>query len=62
MLERLAADKTFGVSFEDLQSALQPARFVGRSPEQVDEFLETVINPLLASHSHDSAAVEEIRV
>jgi adenylosuccinate lyase len=62
MLERLAADKTFGVSFEDLQSALQPARFVGRAPEQVDEFLETVINPILASHSHDDAVREEIRV
>src|ERR1044071_7115309 len=28
MLERLAADASFGVSFDDLQAALQPDRFV----------------------------------
>jgi adenylosuccinate lyase len=61
MLERLAADPAFGVSFEDLQSALQPDRFVGRSPEQVDEFLEQVIEPILASVPA-TGAMEEVRV
>ncbi|HEY7393262.1 MAG TPA: adenylosuccinate lyase [Gemmatimonadaceae bacterium] len=60
MLERLSADKAFGVSFADMQSALDPARFVGRAPEQVDEFLNDVIEPLLAGHTQ--SAREEVRV
>ena len=62
MLERLAADPAFGVSFADLQTALQPDRFVGRAPEQVDEFLAEVVDPVLAGHSRGEDPAEEIRV
>jgi adenylosuccinate lyase len=62
MLERLAADASFGVSFQDLQSALQPDRFVGRAPQQVDEFLAEVVDPILATHAVNESVVEEIRV
>jgi adenylosuccinate lyase len=62
MLDRLAADASFGVSFDDLQSALRPDRFVGRAPEQVDEFLADVVDPILASHAVGESVVEEIRV
>ena len=62
MLERLAADASFGVSFEDLQSALQPDRFVGRAPQQVDEFLAEVVEPILATQAVNERVVEEIRV
>ena len=63
MLERLAADPAFGVSFEDMTSALDAARFVGRAPEQVDEFLEGVIGPLLAEQTREHASeMEEVRV
>ena len=61
MLDRLSADPAFGtVSLADMQSALEPSRFVGRAPEQVDEFLDGVVAPLLAGHSDDAAA--EVRV
>src|SRR6185437_11755118 len=46
LLERLAADPAFGVPIADLEAALSPERFVGRAPEQVDEFLEEVVNPV----------------
>jgi adenylosuccinate lyase len=62
MLDRLSADASFGVSVADLESALEPRRFVGRAPEQVDEFLEQVVNPLLAKHSRDDDRRDEIRV
>lgn len=61
MLERLAGDTSFGVSFPDMASVLDPSRFVGRAPEQVDEFLEQVIAPILAGHAAPSTA-EEVRV
>jgi adenylosuccinate lyase len=63
MLERLAADPEYGVAIGDLREALDPHRFIGRSAAQVDEFIEDVVEPLLAG----SAAVEvqdtvEVRV
>jgi adenylosuccinate lyase len=62
MLERLAADPAFGVSIADMQSALQPDRFVGRAPEQVDEFLDEIIEPLLSGAPRADDAREEVRV
>ena len=61
MLERLAGDREYGVALDDLQSALEPRRFVGRAPQQVDEFLAEVVEPLLAG-DEESGAVEEVRV
>jgi adenylosuccinate lyase len=63
MLERLAADPEYGVAIADLRAALQPARFVGRAPAQVDEFLAEVVEPLLAgAASADFQHLAEVRV
>ena len=61
MLERLAADREFGVSIEDMRSTLDPHRFVGRAPQQVDEFLNEIVEPLI---THDGAqdTTDEVRV
>jgi adenylosuccinate lyase len=32
--------------------AIDPARYVGRAPQQVDDFLAEVLDPLLAAHAH----------
>ena len=44
LLDRLAADPAFAQV--DLRAALDPARFVGRAPQQVDEFLAEVVEPI----------------
>jgi adenylosuccinate lyase len=61
-LARLAADPTFGVPVADLEAALDPHRFVGRAPEQVDDFLEQVVGPVLAGHARADDVREEVRV
>jgi adenylosuccinate lyase len=61
MLERLAADPEFDVSIEEMRATLDPHRFVGRAPEQVDEFLNEIVAPLLA-HQDDVEHREEVRV
>ncbi len=61
MLERLAADPAFGIPLEDLQAAAEPSRFVGRAPQQVDEFLDEVVAPWLA-RDRGGITVEEVRV
>jgi len=62
LLERLSADKSFGVKLEDLQGSIDPKLFVGRAPEQVDEFLRDVITPLFASETASPRRPEELRV
>ena len=47
LLELIAADSAFNLSLEDLQKTMDPAKYVGRSKEQVDAFLEKVIRPIL---------------
>ncbi|MGH7136174.1 MAG: adenylosuccinate lyase, partial [Pirellulales bacterium] len=44
LLDRLRGDPAFAKV--DVAAALDPARFVGRAPEQVDEFLREVIAPI----------------
>ena len=61
MLERLAADPEMKMSLAELESTLDPHRFVGRAPEQVDEFLAEVVEPLLA-RGGSSEVLEEVRV
>jgi adenylosuccinate lyase len=61
MLERLAADPAFGIPLEDLQAATEPSRFVGRSPRQVEEFLDEHVAPWLA-RERAGVELEEVRV
>jgi adenylosuccinate lyase len=62
MLDRLAKDKTFGVPMSDLHAAADPARFIGRAAQQVDDFLAEVIHPILHRAGSDTRALEEVRV
>jgi adenylosuccinate lyase len=62
MLERLAADRKFNVSMADMKSLLDPKRFIGRAPQQVDEFLAEVVDPILAGSRTAAAARDEVRV
>lgn len=61
MLERLAADPEFNLPLDEMHRTLDPHRFVGRAPEQVDEFLSEIVGPLLAHH-HELGHAEEVRV
>jgi adenylosuccinate lyase len=46
--ERIAADDAFGMTLQEVRSMIDPTRFVGRAPEQVDRFLRDEVDPLLA--------------
>jgi len=62
MLERLARDASFPVSSAELRASTDPRRFIGRAPEQVDEFLAGVVQPILDSAGEARAVSEEVRV
>ena len=62
LLERIAADETFGVTLDELKDILDPAKYVGRSPEQVTEFLTECINPILEQYKDELGVTVEINV
>jgi adenylosuccinate lyase len=60
LLERLKGDPAFaGV---DLAQATDPKRFVGRAPQQVDEFVREVVEPIRARYAGQQAPFAEVRV
>ncbi len=62
LLELIAADGAFNMSLEDLQKAMEPARYIGRSKEQVESFLLNVINPILEENKDLLGVKAEINV
>jgi adenylosuccinate lyase len=61
LIQRLAADPAFrGAGVAAVAADLDPLRYVGRAPEQVDEFLRDVITPILSRLPEAPAA--EVRV
>ena len=62
LLDRLAADPEFGLSLDHIREATDPMDYVGRAPEQVEEFLTEVVEPALAGTSTPTADREEPRV
>lgn len=60
LLERIAADPAFaGV---DVAAATDPRLFIGRAPQQVDEFLAEVVEPIRARYADSLATSAEIKV
>lgn len=51
LLELIAADPAFKLNLEDLERTMEPGRYVGRSPEQVTDFLAAEVAPVLREYS-----------
>ncbi len=62
LVDRIAADPAFMVTKEEIEAILQPEKFIGRSAEQVDEFLTDIIQPLLNEHADVLGEKEELTV
>jgi len=60
LLERLAADEAF--SKVDLGMVLKPSHYVGRAPQQVDEFLAEVVEPIRERYRECLGAAAEVEV
>lgn len=50
LMERIAEDPLFAAVHSKLESMIDPILFVGRAPEQVDEFISEEIDPLLQAN------------
>lgn len=62
MIARVEADPAFGLTREEIESELQPEAFTGRAPQQVEEYLDSYIRPLLAANPDDVGLTAELSV
>ena len=62
LLDLIAADPAFGLNEEELKKTMDPAKYVGRAPIQVDKFLANVVNPILEANKEDLGMTAEINV
>ena len=62
LLELIAAEPSFGMSLEELKKSMDPSRYVGRSREQVDAFLERTVRPVLKENEELLGVKAEINV
>ena len=62
LLELIAADPALNLSLEELQKTMDPAKYVGRAPVQVDAYLKNVVNPVLEANKDILGVTAEINV
>ena len=62
LLELIVADPAFNLSLEELQKTMDPAKYVGRAPIQVDVYLKNVVNPVLEANKDILGVTAEINV
>ena len=62
LLELIAADPSFNLTLEELKKTMDPKKYVGRAPQQVEEFLDEVIRPVLDENKDLLGIKAEINV
>ena len=62
LLELIAADPAFNLTLDELKQSMHPSRYIGRSKEQVERFLQTVVNPVLEANKELLGVTAEINV
>jgi len=50
-MQRIKDDKLFESIHSKLDSMINPIHFVGRAPEQVEDFISEAIDPILTENS-----------
>lgn len=50
LLDRIRKDDSFKAVHDKLDDLMDASKFVGRAPQQVDEFVAEVVDPILESN------------
>lgn len=62
LLERIVADPIFGLDASAIEALMEPSQYVGRSPEQVVWFVDTVVRPILTTYGDDLKVSVDLKV
>lgn len=50
LIERIIKDNSFNMNKNEIESILNPNNFIGRAPNQVIDFIENIVNPIINSN------------
>ncbi|MBQ7565399.1 MAG: adenylosuccinate lyase [Lachnospiraceae bacterium] len=62
LLSLIKEDPAFDLTEEELQNAMDPKRYIGLSPRQVEQFLENEVGPVLEKYADELGQTAEITV
>ena len=62
LIERIINDDSFGLTRDEILGVIDPAKFVGRAPSQVVEFIDEYINPIIEENKEALKITSEITV
>ncbi len=52
LVDRIANDKSFGLTKEEIMKALNPENLCGRAPHQVEDFIKEQVDPILEKYAN----------
>lgn len=62
LLKRISDDPIFEVTLEELEKILEPSRYVGRAPQQTEDFINDCVYPVLKLYENMEIEQVEINV
>ena len=62
LIDRVCADSAFGLERWEIEKVLEPKNFVGRAPQQVEEYLDQVVGPVLEANKELLGARAQLNV
>ena len=62
LLDLIAEDPMFNLTREELEKTMDPTKYVGRCPQQVVEFVEECISPILEEYREELGKTAQINV
>ncbi len=62
LIDRICGDSAFGLERWEIEKVLEPKNFVGRAPQQVEEYLDQVVEPVLRANQDQLGARAQLSV
>ena len=62
LIDLIAADGSFNLDIDALKAILKPENYVGRAPQQTEEFVSTVVQPILDANKELLGMTAELNV
>ncbi|MBE6915090.1 MAG: adenylosuccinate lyase [Ruminococcaceae bacterium] len=62
LIQRIAQDPMFGLTESEIRAKLNPKDYIGRSAEQVDDFLENEVKPAIEKYLHEVDFAADLKV
>lgn len=62
LVERIANDKSFNMTKDEILAAMKAENFIGRAPEQTEELVEEYVKPIIEKYQNELGVKAEVNV